>query len=236
MHEVWSSMLSLQACDHGCTAILAAGHPVSNFMNDYYMSLILTDESGTDIGLTRSFEAYPEVWKDDNYRNILLDILIRIGTNMLISGTAPLRNAAIILVLEEYGKTRDIRFALTGRGSSSKRRLLATEISSHNRDALKFYRKRVSCKCLKRMHLEARKTIPKMAACYYCGVEKERVELSACSKCMVSDYCSKECQVAHWSVHQERCDNFVKAKVREQTENSNKAYPKTDEFKCKETD
>ena len=234
VHSIWSSMLA-SACDHGCTAIPVIGHPVSNFMNDYYMPLILAEDSRIGVGLIASFETHLEVWNDDDYRKLLLDVLIGIGTNMLLfdatsSFKARMRMAELILVLEEYGKTKDINLALVGRDTSSKRSLLVRESSCHGRDVLKFFRKRTSCKCVKRMHLEARKTIPKMAACYYCGVEKERVELSVCSKCMVSDYCSKECQVAHWSDHWEHCDHMFKVyRDHQQRQNQTATMSSSDE-------
>ena len=58
------------------------------------------------------------------------------------------------------------------------------------------------------MHLEARKTIPKMGKCFNCKVEKERVDLSVCNRCMVMQYCSRECQVAAWPSHKLDCDVY----------------------------
>ena len=84
-------------------------------------------------------------------------------------------------------------------------------VSSGLRDALKFYSKRTPCSCLKSMRQEARKTIPKMGRCYGCKEEKERASLSVCSRCMVTHYCSRECQVTHWPKHKRECDHFVNA-------------------------
>ena len=95
-------------------------------------------------------------------------------------------------------------------GSMIKRRDLEPDISNTWRDALKFYRKRTSCKCLKKLHLEARKNKPKMGLCWYCDKDMERVLLSLCSRCMVSQYCSRECQVADWPKHESVCDQFVR--------------------------
>ena len=81
---------------------------------------------------------------------------------------------------------------------------------SGRRDALKFYRKRISaCKCLKQVHLETRKKVPKTSQCYHCGKETERVLLSLCSRCMIDQYCSRECQVAAWPEHKRNCDMYV---------------------------
>jgi len=86
------------------------------------------------------------------------------------------------------------------------RRIFQRSVSSDMRDALKFFRKRTACKCLKKLHLEARKTTPKMGRCGNCSQEKERVSLSVCSRCMATQYCSRECQVAAWPKHKKGCD------------------------------
>jgi len=84
--------------------------------------------------------------------------------------------------------------------------------TSVRRDLLKFYRKRMNCKCLKKMHLEARKTQPKLGACGHCNETKERSLLMVCSRCRIEYYCSRECQVAASPEHRCECDEYVRAR------------------------
>lgn len=79
-----------------------------------------------------------------------------------------------------------------------------------NRDLLKFFRKRITCSCLKKAHLEARKTHPKMGACGHCNEIKERSLLMVCSTCMLDQYCSRDCQIAASPMHRDACNNYVK--------------------------
>ena len=79
------------------------------------------------------------------------------------------------------------------------------------RDSLKFYRKRISCSCLKDMHLQARKTLPKLGMCRHCNVLNERALLMVCGRCKIDQYCSRECQVAQWPAHQILCKDYVNA-------------------------
>ena len=79
-----------------------------------------------------------------------------------------------------YNGTDDIDLILNKQVVISQRRDMSIN-SSERRDVLKFFRKRTSCKCLKKMHLEARKTLPKMGICWYCKDESER---TCCSICM----------------------------------------------------
>ena len=100
-----------------------------------------------------------------------------------------------------YGKTA---FDTNHRGAT-KFRDIDMSGSSRLRDILKFYRKRTSCSCLKEMHLTARKTLPKVGGCYQCNNKMERALLLVCGKCKIAQYCSKECQIAHWPLHRSRC-------------------------------
>jgi len=69
----------------------------------------------------------------------------------------------------------------------------------------------MSCSCLKRLHLAAIKMYPKLGECYNCKVEMNRTMLMVCSRCMVTEYCSRECQVTASSEHRNLCDMFVNA-------------------------
>ena len=128
---------------------------------------------------------------------------------MLLSARFDIANvccvAQSIVALEHCNGADDIDLVLNKQLVQKKIRNLINGVSNR-RDALKFFRKRTSCKCLKKMHLEARKSTPKMGICYGCNEEMDRVLLSVCSRCMVTQYCSRECQVADWPEHKEDCD------------------------------
>ena len=191
-------------CNHGFDDVVLPeeSHPVSRFISDYF---------SVDIGFSIILQRHPEVQNDDVYRKMAADILIRIGSNWLIKDNDRFGTniPSGIMVLENYGKTRDYLSTVYSRDIGAKRR----DISSR-RDLLKFYRKRITCSCLKKMHLEARKTQLKVGECKHCGEVKERRLLMVCSRCMVDQYCSKECQVAAYPGHQKYCDITVKARQR----------------------
>ena len=134
--------------------------------------------------------------------------MIRFGTDVDVSW--PVCLAQSIVLLEHYNGN-DIDSVFNSRVVASTNRDLDPGVSSVRRDTLKFFRKRTSCKCLKKMHLEARKTNPKMGMCWNCNQEKERIHLSVCSSCMINQYCSTQCQVADWPRHERHCDIYVRA-------------------------
>ncbi|KAL1742006.1 hypothetical protein HDZ31DRAFT_44209 [Schizophyllum fasciatum] len=41
--------------------------------------------------------------------------------------------------------------------------------------------------------------------CQNCHKSQSEIRLSSCSKCRLSHYCSRECQVAHWPTHKAQC-------------------------------
>ena len=197
----------------GCTVQIQNNHPVMSFMDLFFANI--RDNMNLYYIMSDTLQKYPEVWNDNINRQMVLNIFIIIGTNMLLKGHdiswASCISQGIISIENYEGGTCGIDSAIWGRVVSIKRRDLDPGCSSNRRDILKFYRKRTTCKCLKKLHLEARKTMPKTGTCWYCNQEKERVLLDVCSRCMIYQYCSRECQVAHWSAHERDCYLHVKA-------------------------
>ena len=149
------------------------------------------------------------VENEDN-RKMTINILLSIGTNLLLSkylsyGRAQFLNfASTILVLKNCDGSGGggINTTILSREVATKCRDLG---GGNMRDMLKFFSKRTTCSCLKKMYSEARKTLPKTGNCSYCNEVKEHRLLSVCSRCRIDHYCSRECQVAHWPTHQGYC-------------------------------
>ena len=202
-------------CDHGCTVEIpdVLDHPVANFMDE----LFAAGEWVTG-GWLKSLNSHAKLWSiNDTYRNMTTDILLKIGTNFLlgsdsqIHGDSTSTNAAhiaeVIVILDNYKETKSANEVILSRGVATKHRDLH---GGNMRDVLKFYSKRTSCSCLKKVYSDARKTLPKVGKCFHCEETKERASLSVCSKCRINHYCSRECQVAHWPCHEKCCDIRVR--------------------------
>ena len=211
-HHFWQKFCSSNTgCNHGCDLAIS-DHPVSNFMDQYFINTLKQDT--VEQNLLELFKSHTQIWKNESYRKSIIDILVCMGTNMVLKGhdiNWSVYLAQTIALLEQYYEVDDINAVMNSRAVMVKSRDIWSGSTSEKRDALKFFRKRTSCKCLKKMHLEERKSTPKVGNCSGCKQEMERVLLSICSRCMLEQYCSKECQVAHWSVHESRCDIYVRA-------------------------
>jgi len=209
-------------CDHGCEVVIPAdNHPVSSFIDQFY-TYLLFKKVPMDQVIRNTFVT--QVWNNESYRNLIIDIFLRIGINELMFTEAGINQdmgwpscvAQAIVALENYNVTDDIDLVLGKYSVVSKWRDLrfggSSSSDSSRRDTLKFYRKRTSCKCLKKMHLEARKSTPKMGWCWNCKTNKERASLSVCSRCKLAYFCSRECLVAAWPVHKSDCDTYSRRK------------------------
>ena len=207
-------------CDHdGCAVTLSdhPGHPIFSFM-DSFMKMNLEGINGVYILLecTSLLDGHPEIWTDKSHREMAMKILLRIGTNMIIFNNkrspttcitfASRMIANLITILENYDeKITDMEDILYIRSIATNPNLHAGNL----RDLLKFYSKRITCSCLKKIYSDARKTLPKAGCCYNCREVKERSSLSVCSRCRINQYCSRECQIEHWPTHQSFCDCHI---------------------------
>ena len=195
-------------CNHGCVAIPAQDHAVSRFMNRYCVEY---NHCGNSLkAMMKIFEESSEVWSNAEYRQMTIDALLSIGTNMILSEhydwKSSMRNGIGILLLECYDGNRDfddLAARMTIKSSNF--------IFGGQRDALKFYSKRLPCSCLKEKYKQARESLPKLGKCAYCYEQKDRTtDLLVCGQCKTAMYCSRECQVAHWrQCHEEECSNHA---------------------------
>ena len=208
-------------CDHGYGVTIpdVLDHPIFSFMQSF-MEMNLEGIDGVYILLECNslLDGHPEIWNNKSHREMAMKILLRIGTNMILFNnkrsptpyiTFASRIIAILIkILENYDEK------ITDMEDLPYIRSIATNPNLHAhagnlRDLLKFYSKRITCSCLKKMYSDARKTLPKQGSCYNCNEVKERTLLYVCSRCRINQYCSRECQVEHWPTHQTFCDCHI---------------------------
>lgn len=218
-------------CNHGIdltvlpndkNLFLDLDHPVSSFMNIFCTKGTLNNNA-MDKDLWNTLNEIPNFWKNESYREMTINILTAIGANLLlgmedqfvldkmdIRNTLELGGITCAIVLLENCCGGCISIARPNRATAIRQRDIFCGGSSV-RDIYKFFRKRTSCKCLKKMHLRARKAMPKSGRCYNCNELKERVSLSVCSRCRVHQYCSRECQIADWDDHKHGCGIYCQS-------------------------
>lgn len=193
-------------------------HPAYKFV-DTFIKGVMNDFSFAD-NLQTLLATVPEVWKEETLRNDTLCILTSIATNQMLHqkhfGTDSLSQAIhiskAIITLENQDKLRDediLTIFYYPNIAAKFKNLSNHPKASGKRDVLKFLSRKVECSCLKEMYSNARRESPKSCLCSYCEEVKERDQLLKCSGCMLTEYCSLECQAADWErEHAESCPDL----------------------------
>ena len=165
--------------------------------------------------LFRPLMRFPEVRKEESERSLAMNLLLRFVRNAFVHDSVvegekwfhnDLENEVAICcmidALEIFGTYSDLAVA-----KRRANKMLNKLVFGNRRDLVKFVAKRLPCACMKELHRAARKKVAKMGFCFGCGKPFPRSELHVCTGCMITDYCSKECQRAKWSSHKEYCGN-----------------------------
>ena len=192
-------------CLHGCV-LPSKGHPVYEFMDDW-QKLTQTKEGMQPFPIMEmTLQKHREVWDNEEMKKMARDIIVSIGTNLILSGKQQLVhnagcNCHCIILLENYRYDDNGLGVATHRGAAEMRDING----GVERDYIKFYLKRVSCSCLKKEYSKAKKTQSKEGCCSYCRQKQAWNTLMVCNQCKIEQYCSRACQKAHWPIHKKTC-------------------------------
>lgn len=117
----------------------------------------------------------------------------------------------LILLLDDVDGLRKVMgIPTSGTGCErevSERRLMRNHsiISGCPRTLAEFFKKRIQCDCLDGICAAMKSQRPKISRCGNCMKTKEKKALMVCTGCQREEYCSRACQVAHWTEHKARC-------------------------------
>ena len=185
---------------------------LQKFINVYYggikrnLQLYETVQERANASLNEILSECCEVFTDTQNRELALSYLVSRGTDMVLRGYK--ENKECITA------TTNAVTMLEGFSSLAKKENMGTTsafmkgidaISGCERTTVKFYHERSQCSCLDKHRRMAAKTQKKMGVCHNCNQSKVRSSLMLCGSCRRSQYCSRQCQTAHWQKHKEEC-------------------------------
>eukprot|EP00984_Skeletonema_dohrnii_P011221 scaffold4462_cov119-Skeletonema_dohrnii-CCMP3373.AAC.4 len=190
----------------------------SMFMDAFKDAFSASVSQGADISNslvdahTATIIDFAEVWNDSAKMESAMSILLWSGTQQILDGEYDLArlSALFFRYFEQY-------IAAALHQSQALMNWPKIDVISNGRGSdihslVKFFRKRIPCKCLDEKYDEV-KHITKMGICYNpeCRLnlsgEVERSKTMYCSRCRSVTYCSHECHKASWSGHKEICNH-----------------------------
>eukprot|EP00984_Skeletonema_dohrnii_P010518 scaffold4102_cov76-Skeletonema_dohrnii-CCMP3373.AAC.3 len=210
-------------CLHGAGSLCYEGicHEfVTAFREEFYDAADQDDDADLSSCLIAAEDAtkdgFSEVWNDSDQVEIAISCFLSEGAQHILEGEydGAREKAVFARYLEQH-----IAFEL--KQTQAKMNWVKIDEQWPMWDTMrgdvhtlvKFFRKRVPCKCLDEKY-EQVKSITKMGRC--CNAEcpipcgfVERSKTMYCSRCRNVTYCSPECQKADWSDHKETCNEYV---------------------------
>ena len=151
--------------------------------------------------------------RPDNVRTID-SLYLALATNCVLSGDMDLARQcatsatyfhAIFKTYSDY-----FRFGRVASGIQMDFDKLRELDASDEHTLVRYIQKRIPCSCLDEKHEEV-KGVKKIGLCCNprCKIPDQMTERSSmmlCTRCRRVNYCSRECQEAHWPRHKELCE------------------------------
>ena len=205
------SLGELTRCRHGAKEVPDECH---RFINTFYQEWSKSPAKDDDTpplmrAVATTLMEFQEVWRNKIYLEAVKAHLVSHGTEMILQSEfndAALELACAIITMDNYDPdsfSRTLRQPLPDKEYMKNRDLS----QGCGRSLVQFYSKRIPCSCLDKKYA-ALKAQRKTGVCTYCEQRKEHSRLMMCSQCRRQQYCSKECQVAHWTSHKEECEEY----------------------------
>jgi len=154
------------------------------------------------------------VWKDLSKLEWMTSFFVTEGTKQLLQGNETMARHSAVMA-NHFEQSMAI-------ANGDQLEILSTKmvelLNGDVKTLVKYYRQRIPCGCLDDKHEEV-KSVTRLgfccnAACPIPGRVVERKKMLCCTQCCVANYCSRECQVAHWPNHKDSCLNYTKQKAK----------------------
>ena len=223
--DVLKTIETRESCCHGFNSALNPIIPICSEFIDAF-----TDAYGTSIncadtnpksnmitalnaarGATQYFKP---VVTDASTMQWVIDYFVALGTDFILEGKDD-HARYYAMFANHFEQTIAVIRKDRAEITTSK---LAELLNGDMNTVVKYFRQRISCNCLDKKYQEV-KSITKQGFCCNPGCSLpsrmvERKKMLRCTQCGESNYCSRECQVAHWSYHKEGCRKYAENKAK----------------------
>jgi hypothetical protein len=210
---LWGTRMKGIQCSHGAV-ILSLNKDIKLFMNEFVDSMTKKDFELTN-HLRELLVRHPAVFNNNDQLKIVISNVLAMGTNDLLreknERKTGIDNAVIlastVVILDHYQEKGDINASFYCAFPKTR------DIDDGDeREALRFFSKRISCACLDSLYAQA-KSKQKVGKCYACKKTFKRSALRVCERCRISQYCSVDCQRSMWPLHKGDCDSWSQCRA-----------------------
>ena len=201
----------VERCDHGFSP-LPRGHVCARFIPSFLREFVQRGCLRSAIEALKT--KYDGLLYDPDMLELVVSSFLEQGIDMLLRGNDDnaRRFAVFAAIFEQLRMCRGAMKFNNAAEELKKCTLKIKELADDTCDEhtlVSFFRKRIPCKCLDKRYKEV-KSIVKMGHCMNpdCPLPNMKAECSKlmkCEQCRLMQYCSIECQRAHWPRHKKGC-------------------------------
>ena len=213
-----------EICNHGLVS-LSMRHVCEAFIQSFVYEFQACSRNNVGIidGFKRIYEAmrskYAEVWNGPDNLQWVASYFVSRGTNRILEGdylagfaamcSSFFEQRATIVVSEVYQNETQVHCDWNIFQILCDWNKIVELYDGDEHTLVSFFRKRITCTCLDKKYKEV-KSIKKIGfcdntSCSLPGQKATRSTMLSCTQCRKANYCSRECQVAHWPRHKEFC-------------------------------
>ena len=216
MQRMIISAASPKICAHGWPSLSADEEKIfEDFINAYLAAFHSQDKVGQ--GFVTAYNATEEKYGKmySSKLGTVISMFLSYGAQCILGGDK--NNAQLYASFASYFEDYMAIKSKAMPNVSQTFELLGAD----DHTLVSFYRKRIPCSCLDETYKKV-KSVKKMGrcdnpGCRLPGRQAERSKMFYCTRCEEANYCSAECQRAHWKRHKKLCDIAVKLKDSEQS-------------------
>ncbi len=219
MLQIFNSQ-SRKFCAHGSPAISDGDFRLCQDFIDAFQTVTASGSEETD-GIMDAFIAAHEATKEefaDVYSSkleLVIALLLANGTEHILkerSNRLVYIQAMLACYFEEWAAVNMRKTKALIKWSK-----IFELYDADEHTLVKYFRKRIPCACLDEKYQEV-KSVKMLGYCYNSSCSKpnqmaERSKMFYCTGCGEVNYCSNECQRAHWGEHRGFCHKTMKAKA-----------------------
>ncbi len=208
------SDVARQKCEHGLVQLPADEEKIRlEFISVYLDAIFSHDDTARGFGAAHlaTKTKYHSIYSSK--LDTVISLLIARGTQCILyeedKGIARLY-ASLAYFFENF-------MAMESHKTAPNMAKVFELIIADDHTIVSYYRKRIPCACLDEKYKKV-KSVKKMGYCYNrsCSQPERKVERSkmlSCTRCGFANYCSVECQKAHWKDHRVQCHETVQIKA-----------------------